>query len=751
MKKTLLYVCVFVVTFLSFSQDERRIIQTIDELNIQSQKDYCDDKIDLAFQNLSKALILSDSIADTYGKISAYTTLEDIYLEVGDYENAITIAEQKLEASVSLKDNHIMAQAYADLGTAIKLSRGDSQKAIGLYNKALTYAESIKISDHEGYKEKPALLNTILVSLGELHINEKNKDKALAYLFRAKTNSDNITLKPEEKAKIYYALGQYHDFSDNTFNAIENYNLALELILNDTVDSFTKNNLAHNIYKDYASILSSMDEKDEAFNMLAVAGEYGDLVFNEKKIRQVNYAKSKFNIEEYKRNAEYANQQKRLQSQITEKTQRVNQLMIIVAIILSITLVVVIVSQLKYRKLAKKLKLQNDELEMAKDIAEHSSKQKSQFISNISHELRTPLYGVVGLTSLLMDSKNLDSDEKSFIKSLKFSGDYLLHLINDVLQFGKIESNKIELNSSSFKPEKLAKNIMNSFAYQLEGSKNKLHLDFDETIPQFLMGDTIRVSQVLINLIGNGLKFTKEGNVWLRLKQTKSSESTSTIRFVIEDDGPGIPKDKQQQIFEKFSQLDRNYNHEYQGTGLGLSITKNLLNIFGSEIELESEEDKGSKFSFEITFDIDTEKQEEFDVTNINQIVDLQEGRRILIAEDNKINQIVTKNILTKEGYQCHIVENGQMAIDAVKTEKFDLVLMDLNMPVMNGDEATVEIRKFDTEIPIVALTASVMEEVEEKLIASGMSDIIIKPYDNYDFFQIISKHLYQRYCPEAV
>ena len=644
-----------------------------------------------------------------------------------------------------------MAQAYADLGMAFKLSNKNKSKSIGLYEKALNYAEAIKISDHEGYKAKPALLNDILVSLGELYINTDSPEKVLSYLLRAKSNSSEVVLSPLDKAKIYNGLGKYHAAANNTFNAKGNFDEALALINSEPENSFEKNKLLHGIYKDYAQILSSGDKKDEAFDMLATASIYGDLIFDEKKIQQVNYAQSKFNIEQYKRNADYANQQKALQTQINEKTSRVNHLMIMVAMILSITLFIVIKSQINYRRIAKKLEKQNKELEVAKNIAEYSSKQKSQFISNISHELRTPLYGVVGLTSLLMDSKNLDSNEKSYIKSLKFSGDYLLHLINDVLQFGKIESSKVELNNTSFAPKKLAQNIMNSFAYQLEGSKNKLHLDLDDKIPQYLFGDTIRLSQVLINLIGNGLKFTKQGNVWLRLYQVSSSAEKAIIRFVIEDDGPGIPKDKQQQIFEKFSQLDRNYNHEYQGTGLGLSITKNLLNVFGSSIELESEEDKGSKFSFEITFEIDQSKQEEFDVNNINQIVELQEGRRILIAEDNKINQIVTKNILTKEGYDCHIVENGQLAVEAVKFEKFDLVLMDLNMPVMNGDEATVEIRKFDSEIPIVALTASVIEEVEERLMHAGMSDIIIKPYDNYEFFQIITKHLYQRYCPEAV
>ncbi|WP_040278393.1 ATP-binding protein [Psychroserpens damuponensis] len=254
----------------------------------------------------------------------------------------------------------------------------------------------------------------------------------------------------------------------------------------------------------------------------------------------------------------------------------------------------------------------------------------------------------------------------------------------------------------------------------------------------------MRLSQVLINLIGNSIKFTEGGKIDVRAKLINIVNDKVSLHFEIEDNGPGIPKEKQKMIFENFSQLDKNSNTNYQGTGLGLPITKNLIELFGSYLEIESEIGLGSTFSFDLTFDIDKDAKTVIVKTKKTQgePISLNKKYKILIAEDNKINQIVTQNLLQRENYECVIATNGQEALEAHADGDFDLILMDINMPIMGGNEATKAIRKFDSQIPIIALTAADIEQVKLDYKIIGYDDIITKPFDNYEFFQTISQHI---------
>lgn len=247
------------------------------------------------------------------------------------------------------------------------------------------------------------------------------------------------------------------------------------------------------------------------------------------------------------------------------------------------------------------------------------------------------------------------------------------------------------------------------------------------------------MSEVLINLIGNSSKFTENGKVWLRIKIHSIEENFVNLKYEIEDTGLGIPENKKDFVFEKFSQVDRESN-KLEGTGLGLTIVKNLLGIMDSQIHLESKEGRGTKFWFDLRLEIlEDNDNKNADIANSGTA---KTNKKILVAEDNKINQIVTKNLLNLIGYECVIVENGFNAIQTVKKESFDLILMDLNMPYVDGNEATRRIRQFDADIPIVALTAAELGEVKEKCIAIGMNDIINKPLNKNDLKNIIEKNL---------
>ena len=264
-------------------------------------------------------------------------------------------------------------------------------------------------------------------------------------------------------------------------------------------------------------------------------------------------------------------------------------------------------------------------------------------------------------------------------------------------------------------------------------------IDIDEEIPELIRGNSVRLSQILMNLIGNACKFTEEGDIYVNAQLKNISSNKATISFSIKDTGIGIAHSKQETIFDEFSQGSKQ-NYNYQGSGLGLPIVRKLLALSNSDIKLESELGEGSTFSFDLTYDILSKAYKKEPV----QTLDTKElkGKRILIVEDNRINQTVTRKILEREEVICTIAENGKIAIDMEKENEYDLILMDINMPVMNGLDATRGIRERNKAIPILALTAVEVEEMRFSIYDSGMDDIIVKPYDITKFTHTILKHL---------
>ncbi|EDM44338.1 histidine kinase [unidentified eubacterium SCB49] len=271
-------------------------------------------------------------------------------------------------------------------------------------------------------------------------------------------------------------------------------------------------------------------------------------------------------------------------------------------------------------------------------------------------------------------------------------------------------------------------------------NKNEIVVDIDTSIPEYLEGNVMRLSQILLNLIGNAIKFTENGIITVSLSTAETNTNNECpINFCITDTGIGIPKDQQAIIFDEFTQIESSKN-SYQGTGLGLTIVKKLLQDSNSKINLKSELGKGTAISFKLNFKEATEVIKKKNTPILNH--SLLKEKNILITEDNRINQIVTKKILEKKGVKCTIAKNGKEAIDLTKKKNYDLILMDLNMPIMDGFEATRLIRKFNNTTPIIALTAVEIEEVQNKIYAAGMDDIIIKPYDDLQFTNIILDNL---------
>ena len=303
----------------------------------------------------------------------------------------------------------------------------------------------------------------------------------------------------------------------------------------------------------------------------------------------------------------------------------------------------------------------------------------------------------------------------------------------------KIDSNDISDESVMFDLEELINTIVSSFEYMRLQHNNTIHVHIDENTPSLLKGSSVRLSQVLMNLIGNACKFTENGTIDVFAEPLKYNDECVLIRFTVKDTGMGIAKNRLDSIFNEFAQIETT-NSNYQGTGLGLPIVKKLLKQANSEIEVTSELEKGSIFSFNLLFDVIEEQAAPLTA----QIFDTEilQNKSILIVEDNRINQTVTKKILEKEGVRCQIAENGALAIEKIKAETFDLVLMDINMPVKNGIDATRDIRKFNQTLPIIALTAVEIDEIRYKIFNCGMNDIIVKPYDVTKFRQTIVKNI---------
>jgi len=385
----------------------------------------------------------------------------------------------------------------------------------------------------------------------------------------------------------------------------------------------------------------------------------------------------------------------------------------------------------------------NTELQEAKENAEKASQAKAQFLSTITHELRTPMYTVTGLTHLLLE-EDPKPEQKEHLNSLKFSGEYLLSLINNILDLNKLEANKVEIEKAPFNLKKRIDGVLIALKKSAEVKNNNIHYEYDPTLPQDVLGDSLKISQILINLISNSIKFTENGDIWVRVKNAEKSAKKVVVHFEVEDTGDGISKKKQNTIFESFSQGSLQINRKYGGTGLGLSIVKNLLELMGSKIFLESKLGEGSKFWFNISYEIAETESKPTDFKNLEVVLenDIFEDKAVMIVEDNKINQMITKKILEKKKMICTVVDNGLDAIKHASEENFDVILMDIHMPGISGIEATKKIREFNKTVPIIALTAITIEENLEDFYKAGFNEFIPKPFNAEDFFEKINRVL---------
>ncbi len=730
--RTIFFACVYIFFLASglFAQEAKDVEETsaqIQALLGEAEASVNMMDFDLAIKQLNTSLALSKTINHQRFIALSSSILAKLYYIRHDYDLAATELQRAISIQRKIEDNEGLAYSYINYAKIF-----NAQQDLNRAKRYLNLAEKIytKEENHE-------YLGIISLNRAVITLNlENNLQKALQHLDQAKnllTESKN----EYEHSRLYYYSSRANLLTGNLDKAMQNAEKVEQLSLKNNYQGMlmNTNRLISNIYEERG-------DSENALTYLKTSNNLRDSIFRNNKEALAMEANSKYGVDAMQSSLN----ELALQNAEQKRSLKVNKLTTILSIALITILSLLTFSLYKNNNLRaranKLLQKKNTELTKAKENAEKASLAKAQFLSTITHELRTPLYAVTGLTHLLLE-ENPSENQKEHLNSLKFSGEYLLSLINNILDLNKLEANKVEVLKTNFNLKKRISDVLIALKNSADEKNTKIHFDFDPTIPKELKGDPVKIAQILINLIGNSIKFTKDGDIWVSVDNIKQDNTFIWLDFKIKDNGEGISKENQKAIFENFTQGSTQINRKFGGTGLGLSIVKNLLTLLGSEITLNSNLGQGSCFSFQLKFEtLNSPKFQDTENRSLNINNDAIQGKTILVVEDNKINQMITRKILERNKVVCILANNGQTAIEKVKSEEPDLVLMDIHMPGISGIEASKEIRKFNKKIPIIALTAVTLDNNLEEFYKNGINDIIPKPYKTEEFFSKISTHI---------
>ena len=673
-----------------------------------------------AQKNLDEALNLAEKSDNKKSIGVIYSIKGKLQLIIEEEDNAIKSLAKAIEVQRLINDNENLGKSYKIFGDVF-MAKKDYNQALDSYRAAKSKFEEESLNTD---------LAEVLLCEGKTYIELKNYKKARDVIEQSLALAKKEYLLKTQSSALISQGFIYNKLGNNEkalISATEGVNIAKQ---NNFISILNEGYLIlSNVYNDLENYKSSRDYLKEHVNL-------SDSLTNLKRANSSKDQETQYLL----------NDALEKNNEIVEKLNKAeddNSLSTLISI-LSVALITILslltLSLYKNNNIRLKtnnmLHKKNGELIIAKEKAELASKTKANFLSTVTHELRTPLYAVTGLSNMLLE-ENPKPEQVQHLKSLKFSGDYLLTFINDILQINKIEANKVDIEPEPFNLKKKINNIILALNNSAQDNNIKLHFEYDKELPENFIADQLKISQILINLIGNSIKFTKDGDIWIRIYKIDSNDKIYTLRFEVEDNGIGISQEKQDNMFESFSQGSIQINRKYGGTGLGLSIVKGLIDILKGKIYVTSELEKGTTFHFEIPLEYTSvQEAKESKVTYFSGNVDELEleNVKVLVVEDNKINQMITKKILTKMNLKCDIIDNGEDAVDMIKANKYDIVLMDIHMPGISGIEATKIIRSFDKEQVIFALTAVTIEDKMHEFEEAGFTDIIPKPFKQEEF-----------------
>lgn len=628
-----------------------------------------------------RAVNLSKQQNFEQGLITAYNNLGINFQEQEQYEKALFYFTQVLNYDIKSGDSINIGDSYNNLGVVYSGMK-DYRKAEHFLMRSLRYKKNQH--DYEGYA---------------------NTCNNLAEVY--------VYLKPQE---VLYWLEQARKIAlEQGYKSILSENYRVSVVYYKTVNNYKK---AFEFQEQYQMMRDSM--KLDELNV---------------KLEEVQ---KQYEVEKSAR--EIAQLDKELERNVYRE-----RVFLILLVFFFVLLGFMFYNNRKSRLLNNRLRIQQQQIEdknvalqvqveetnKAREIAEEAAKAKSQFLSTMSHEIRTPLNAIIGLANLL-EENSPRPDQHENIKVLQTSSANLLAILNDVLDLSKIEAGKMQIEFVDFNIRHILQEVYDLYAFGAREKGLELRLDYDQRIVNMVKGDPLHLNQILSNLVSNAIKFTPTGTVTISGQLLNATPTAYTVCFKVKDTGIGIPANKIEQIFDSFTQADSNTTRQYGGTGLGLTICRRLLNLMGASLQVKSEVDQGSEFSFTLTLKR-SQAETKQEPKTMNDYKQQFEGARILVAEDNQINVFVIKQFLSKWGINITIAQNGSEALGLARENDYDLILMDLHMPVMDGYEATKEILKLKPKQKIVAITATVESEVSKSIADIGMVGFVMKPFQPED------------------
>lgn len=709
--------CVFFLFTLTLFRVEAQEPKEVTKESLRFKYDYAlylkeQNKISEALSVSEEILFLEKKAKNDPLKLLVYNLMGDAYRLINNDSLALDVYDKSRELGLKLKDTVNLMSINNKIGIIYRDLK--DYKTSNVYFQHLADI-ALKRDDSLAIRSLYNIGNNILLSDG-------NKGLAVKYIIDSKKLLEANDYKSLRRVKvdIYDALGRcYYMLED--YRLTSTYLDSAITISKDLkfVDALSK------AYRLKAKALTQEGDYKKATLTLDDFISVRDSINDIEKFNVLKEIQTKYESKEKEEQLKFIEKEKAIQENTIKNSRNYNILLTVLSLILIFT------GYSIYKK--------NVQLKFSKEKAENLSNAKSKFYSEISHELRTPLYAVIELSSILLREIK-EARHKVFLESLKFSGNHLLSLINNVLELNKVESGKMKLQIQDFNLKLLITNIMDSLEYALLDSNNKINLTYDPTIPEMLSGDSLKLSQILINLVSNAIKYTSDGSVDVEIHKIQEVNNKVVLNFKVRDSGMGITKEKQKQIFEDFYQENTKKKKSYEGTGLGLSIVKRMLNILDSEIQIESDLNKGSTFYFDLVLNKSetTVQPVAMQSENVQSI----EGSRVLVVDDNKINLVVTKKVLDQFKLDSDTVDNGREAIELVKNGNYDCILMDLHMPDLDGYMTTELIRRFDKDIPIVALTAASSEEIKSKIHLYDMNGYVQKPFVTTDFLEILTRSI---------
>jgi signal transduction histidine kinase len=652
----------------------------------------------------------------------AYNLLGLNFEQFTDYKKAIELYKEGILCASKINNNAALGWLYNNLGGVYSYNNIDINKGTYYFKKAYYHTKNLK-------NNSDFLVSALNIGANLMELKQYEEGKKYLDIVKDKVLVSN---EMDVIVSMYASYSAYYDLYKKDFkNAEKAYFGAIEAGKKDNTPAIRMNLL--DIYKSFAEFYEKYNKLEKSVEYYKLYIDLNSEIYNEEQKNILQGKDQSFRLDLINSRIEKVEQE----NKDYVKKLNFNKYFIIFLTILVFTFLTLMYflykNFTKNIKINKKLKKANIELYNAKQKTEEIAKLKAQFMSTVSHELRTPLYGVIGLTEII-ENEHAELKDSKYINSLKFSAKYLLSLINDVLSLSKIESENIVLfyEDINFKSE--IETIVNSMEVIAKQYFNVITLDLDTNVPKYIKTDKTRLSQILINLLSNALKFTKDGNVNIHIYAVNNS----VLNFEITDTGIGIPQKYIDKVFDKFVQVERNSDEQFQGTGLGLAIVKRFVDSFDGQIHIDSEINKGTTIRFSIPLILG--KEVERSTSNKNGMT--IDNLRVLVVEDNKVNQIVTQKILEKNKIICTIAVDGFHALEILKTNKFDIILMDIHMPKMNGFETTEKIHELGITTPIIALTASDKYELEGDISKYKMNDILVKPFEFTDLQNLIIKHI---------